>query len=339
MLFEIDQAVVESALGAPHVRSAIENLLISYSEGKHVPLLTARKDLIAKLELSPKARGAALRSLARTSEYKGLRDTLSLTARLTDRDDLGKATVGGRTILEVPASLAADSSFTQASVLLAENLARDCRVYCALAQALCVRRRWNLEPSFELRGGGGTATCETLGATADQGRVCICILDSDRRRPEGKLGQTALAALGVPVTDIQRVEVLFCRELENLFVFSDLAKVLASTQSPLLGKVAMLESIGGSANLDTLDFVDLEVGVRGFDIVRDDYLRTLTNRLNLQVPKCCREEQKCGDRVSCTCVLVPALGKSLLHEITRAIELASKQKISEYFSSTLEDGE
>jgi hypothetical protein len=116
----------------------------------------------------------------------------------------------------------------------------------------------------EPRGGGGnTISSEYINIQKLKKRFCLCIVDSDKIAPDGKLGSTALRLRKSDPTCIKtQTFILDCREIENLIPNSILSK-LCSGDPQRLEALKILES----SSVEVRCFLDIKEGTRLKEII------------------------------------------------------------------------
>ena len=86
----------------------------------------------------------------------------------------------------------------QPTVLLGENLL-DVGVAVSFSLTYMAARGWGRLPlNYRARmGGGGTTAVQYEAIQKDGATLCLCMVDSDRASPKGRLGSTAEAIINV----------------------------------------------------------------------------------------------------------------------------------------------
>jgi hypothetical protein len=166
-------------------------------------------------------------------------------------------------IIKVPPRFFNDSESVQKTLLLCENL-DDAVLYETIAK-VCLRwKDMNVPIVCEPRGGGGnTISSEYINIQKLKKRFCLCIVDSDKIAPDGKLGSTALRLRKSDPTCIKtQTFILDCREIENLIPNSILSK-LCSGDPQRLEALKILES----SSVEVRCFLDIKEGTRLKEII------------------------------------------------------------------------
>ncbi|MBE5314314.1 MAG: hypothetical protein H4O13_02810 [Xanthomonadales bacterium] len=209
--------------------------------------------------------------------------------------------------------------------LLAENLT-DFAVLKGLASVLLGSTGFVGTVSFRPINGGGSTTAACLSqAIKDFEGPIVCVVDSDRKYPEGAIGGTARACRGVarkadlPEWLFSHIE-LECRELENI-VPED--HIVAATQThPETTKVKLRQAL--RCEEDFLRFACFKKGDSVCSMLsraRSDGNKRGEARLK-SLP-----QSTVGPRIRCNacpnpdgCNEFPALGEKLLEGIAKALE-------------------
>jgi hypothetical protein len=164
-------------------------------------------------------------------------------------------------IIRISPKFIQDSESLQKTLLLCENI-NDCELYEFIAKTCRLWRNENFYLSCERRGGGGnTISNEYVNVQNNSKRLCLCIVDSDRIAPEGKLGLTAskIKAESNPNCIRTNLFILDIRELENLIPNVFLEKIY------LVGKdkqkaVTIFNEIQDSLASEIKFFLDVKQG-------------------------------------------------------------------------------
>ena len=184
--------------------------------------------------------------------------------------------------------------------------------------------------SLEMVGGGGDTTALTFEQLRrDNRKLCLCIVDSDRKADGGPVGQTARPLLqwhGLEET--REVYVLAVREAENLLPLQVLSMALRTTED-ILGKQEMLEAIAKlERGADVLAFLDMKRGLSFWEVSQPqtptidlgfvEVLRgiaSLASRMD-DYSACVR----CSKKAHCKCMVIEGLGTKALACVTDFLE-------------------
>ena len=195
MFIELDDRLTSADLRESRIIDALENLAILLREGKHIlhaSLATARYFAEAA-ELSSRARGAYKYVQQMYSQQGSLKYELNYFITVVPAEEsLSVKRINEWQIqLNVPIVKYADTSLIQETIVLGENIL-DAEFYNIIAQVYLSRVGLRLPLRMEKQLGGGSTLYQAYSEIqASESRLCICIVDSDRDAPEGKLGTTA----------------------------------------------------------------------------------------------------------------------------------------------------
>ena len=197
----------------------------------------------------------------------------------------------GKKIIKVPPGFFNDSKLVQETILLCEN-SDDAILYETIAKVYLIWKKNNAQFNAQIvcdrRGGGGnTISSEYINIKQAKKCFCLCIVDSDKIAPDGKLGSTASGlfqsdkiapdgklgstASGLPQSDSTdciktQTFILDCREIENLIPNSILSELL-SGNSQRLEALKILES---PSVVEVRCFLDIKQGTRLKEIIKDE---------------------------------------------------------------------
>ena len=238
MLILIDSSVVddgEQNTWDDETVVALEYLATARREGKHIVM--AKRETFKKIalcsRLSQKTRDVYTK-LYNDSTQK-FRSYPSVVKRYIEivKPWLEPQVVdnSGKKIIKVAPGFFKDSKLVQETILLCENL-EDAVLYETIAKVYLIWNNINAQIVCDRRGGGGSTTSkEYINIQQAKKCFCLCIVDSDKIAPDGKLGGTAS---GLPQSDSTCINtqafILDCRESENLIPNSILSELLLNLQ-------------------------------------------------------------------------------------------------------------
>lgn len=217
---------------------ALTNILTCCGEGKHV--LWMPSDKAEELIQSGEFINYPLRVL---HHIKGQsRFTKSLTERLRpyleidfESPNTFEHTGEGRMVIGYQRVM--DTEALQSCKFLVENLS-DSDFYKLGANSLLHRERLSSEYSIKLRSenGGGNTTFTVFERLIAAQELVLCILDSDKKHPNGPLGDTAsrFNQVGKGYGSGYQLEILTCTEAENLVPFSVAKEIIARNKPDCL---------------------------------------------------------------------------------------------------------
>lgn len=328
MLIELDKTIV-SRLDEDTVLISLQNIAIGRREGKHL-LFGSREVMgaLAKCErISEPARRIFLKIHSHLPQIMAYVRLLKVRVRVMgDGTPLGKRREGSADVILVPLEMFSDSLLVQKVVLLCENQ-EDTRFYRKIAEAYSA---WynlgTLALAYEPRGGGGATTAKEYSEIQNgRNRMCICIVDSDKKSPSSPLGSTAKAVAdaddsGVPICDVAIINV---RELENLIptgILDDLSR-----SNLLRGRmVEFIDMIEQSGKEDIRFYVDMKNGLKMKTVYRSNSadpfraywlarIALLKHNLHHISPDCF---SRCLDCDECKSIVCSGFGPSILGEAT-----------------------
>ena len=177
-------------------------------------------------------------------------------------------------IIKVGPGFFNDSKLVQETILLCEN-SDDAVLYETIAKVYLIWKDIKAQIVCDGRLGGGN-TISSVYTNIKQAKkcFCLCIVDSDKIAPDGKLGSTASGlpqsdstASGLPPSDSTCIKtiifILNCREIENLIPNSILLELLSGNPERLEA-LKILESI---SVVEVRYFLDIKEGTRMKEII------------------------------------------------------------------------
>ncbi len=205
----------------PSQESALERLLWCFGQGTHVvwiPIQTV-EDLLT-LDCFSKYAERSLLALKRFSiESKNLIETEFSFKAVVDFNEKHKLCFE-REELIIGHELLNDAKFLLEPILLTEN-ELDARVFCLVTDSFFTSRKL-LNRAFKVcidpQGGGGSDTIKKFERYRAEKRPFMCVLDSDKKHPQGRLGETAkhFKEFKLGLNENYYLEILDCHEIENI---------------------------------------------------------------------------------------------------------------------------
>jgi hypothetical protein len=310
MLILIDSSVVDDGdenTWDDETVVALDYLATARREGKHSVI--ANRETLKKIaqcsRLSQKTRDIYTKLYNRSPQnYKSYPSVVKRYIEIVKPclepqvvDSLGKK------IIKVPPGFFNDSKLVQETILLCEN-SDDAILYETIAKVYLIWKKFNAQIVCDRRGGGGnTISSEYINIKQAKKCFCLCIVDSDKIAPDGKLGSTASGlfqsdkiapdgklgstasglpqsdkiapdgklgstASGLPQSDSTdciktQTFILDCREIENLIPNSILSELLSGNLQRLEA-LKILESI---SVVEVRSFLDIKEGTRMKEII------------------------------------------------------------------------
>lgn len=347
MLFSLHDSLLEKLQKDDVDRDLIqvlEELARSRQYGDH--LIIDSRDLLKQLinlpSLPVKSRDLYLAVSEELIQLKSLTLLLKRKIEITNHSSTQLSTSSdGFLTLYVPYKQFTHYIFNK-TILLGENLI-DSKIYCEIAKTyLAMVKFEGLNLNFEPRGGGGnTISKEYAEIQESKERLCICLVDSDRKHPTATCGLTAKG-----VEEIDNPEVLFCevtiiepRDIENLFPSQILKEIVQQTDQQ--GLITILESMDAcEIDPSARNYLDIKKGIKLGEILHSsnnldfyNYWQTILSRHRLSQNIACNDEPNCNNPKQCTCIISNGLGDNISDKFYNYIEFKTSQKIAETVSS------
>lgn len=312
---------------------ALENLLSARRAGLH--LLTARSEVFEKLGgiagLSARGRGILAKSKGRQYEKAGLLGSVSVRVLVTRDRGPSLERNGDRETIVVPLRHFARYGVAGRSVVLGES-ERDAGLAVRMARYFAHTR--DLEAvrlQARVAEGGGNRTNGAFRRYRDDPRLCLCIVDSDRRAPNEGEGDTAIAVRAE--VDEEKpwaaVEVLACRETENTLPLGLIVNTFGEDRQHREKLERLKQFEDGAAFSEYREYCDFKKGTRlksAFDLERADSRRfwlgpdaTATRAPSVKQECVAAEACPKPKESDCACEIAPGLGNALL---TKCLEVA-----------------
>jgi len=333
MLFRLDDSIIAYANRGKEeervVRVALENILGCYREGSHIVVCTPALCLAIKNRLFNNSTTQVwlLRSLAEEWPIlSGHFGKIGSGVEISGDVETAQATdAGSFRLLRVPIKMFAKVGLTQPSTVLTENL-DDADFLGVMARVYAAQN--GLSPILKLNkvGGGGSTTAQQFAnIQSNQCQFCLCVVDSDKKSPDGGIGDTSKAVRRIHDVSNPLVAVAItpCHELENtipeaLFqVISGSPTVLASAES--------ISALKAHASPGSFEHVDFKNGVKLLDLITFGHgspdstfwAGSLAKAkakagASLTVSEACLKNWACNNTAACSCVLLHPLGDNLL---------------------------
>lgn len=342
----------------PGFIGAMDNLAIAFRKGQHI--VSGPSSLIEEIIglLKGDAQGTFRQIKQRHMEEAALRNAM-IHAIVVEPFEESRVEIhkeDNKTRYHVSYSYFSDFKRSLRTRLIAEDSC-DIQIYRGVAKAYLYKNRSdfrNIELELEECSGGGSSTADQFRVQAMNG-LTLCMLDSDKRYPQAKLGNTATNASKVQHEFEKELpcyaEVLPCHELENLIPSDLLLNCLTDRdQEELKSNWKKAHQYNLLCNPE-FAYVDMKNGICGHDILNAQpsekhYLRSLTDQLRAlgqaceTHPQCCdkthpgcKKEDVEKARDSCTCFRIYGLGGTALERVAQKMKQSSDQKIAECFFS------
>lgn len=311
---KIDEALIDN----DKIR-AIENILRAFGEGKHVVWMPS--DIASQLIESGKFANYSLRILYELKDRSRLTKSLlndfefHLHITFDDADTLefakpDKMIAGFKRVI--------DSGHLQETVFITENL-NDAHIYEHGSKSFLILKKLYSEYDIKFRklNGGGNTTIDVFNEELADERFLLCLLDSDKKHPKGKLGDTAARFNDVKhgYGEGYYLEVLSCTELENIIPYKLVKEVISKYKPDALDEF-------NKVTKNLRKYSDHKKGLTIKDALTLDrahnhqHWAKLIQDLNLENETIC-----------------PALGDNLLSHCINFINKESLHKFCEYIDS------
>jgi hypothetical protein len=350
MLFHIEESVsdlISSGNPTQQDFDALVYLALASSEGNHriTGSRRALRQLAEAQSIGLSQRKAFERVASRVAQEGHLFHQLPTVGRIiADSQAIPSAANSGkRRIITLPLRWFDDSSKIQPTILLAENLS-DVRVLMMIGEAGTILNSFGHLPlkHFPISGGGST-TRAVLNDLASTGRLCLCVVDSDRMCPSSALGSTAAAVQ--PYKDMAQFPLLDVietvgRDLENALPDSFFSAEYGGHS--IYGSISMLFSeLTKNGESEVRSHFDIEKGLTLRSILDIDlntaegifWRRKLSTILALvgidssSLP--CLNQSTCSHQQGhlCTCIIVPGNHANVLDDFVTRHQNASRYEL------------
>ncbi|MGA2788645.1 MAG: hypothetical protein ABSF60_14075 [Verrucomicrobiota bacterium] len=243
--------------------------MISFREGRHILAGTPAtlNSLLSLHQLQPITKTALRIARERFSELMGLPGRFSafVTIFPDQAGSVRRLVQGNKSILEVPISHFSHSGKIQDTILLTEHLA-DASIAKQMAYIYRSDAKLPFIPiSCELRCGGGSNLGVTIAQlSAAQDRLCVVIVDSDKKSPKGACGNTLKSVRRehkkAGPSPLIELCVLDCKEMENALPDGFYADAYGADVNHQEGPT-FLKNLSNNGAEDLRDFVDIKEGL------------------------------------------------------------------------------
>jgi hypothetical protein len=341
MLFEIDDEAQALAAGtsptSSRAREGLEILLRAHRDGLHIVYVDRLlPELRVGHDLSDRGRATLREIEGRRPELAGLRRGLPVYARVSGSSGYTIQTDSAPVVHRIGIEwFQGDLGRADRATLLCENK-DDAEFWLMFSEGLLSRKKWKVALRAHLRGGGGTTTDKELATLLKEQRVVLCIVDSDKSHPGDGNGDTAKLVLAASEKGqaLYQACVLSSRELENAIPTALVSRFSEELDVATMDAVATLIEKSQHGAEEWYSYVDLKLGLRGFDHrrlpsacpTRQYWERTILATTTLP----CGEYRKdCESRDGCRCVVVKGLGDRILSQLLARMRATTALKIGE----------
>lgn len=218
--------------------SSICNILTAFREAKHI--IVGRKDFFDSLQnhhehYDVRTRHTASKISNLQREYRTLLEIVSFYIEIdfSHRGRLLKKQDNfGRDILSVSFDYFSDSSKIQIPKLLCEDLT-DAAFYLFIADYFKKTNKMSfLDIKLSSQNGGGRNTENVFKSIIENGDLCLCILDSDKKHPTGTNGDTSNQFANKEYSANGKHIIIDVHEAENLIPNKIIEEVITQGNYP-----------------------------------------------------------------------------------------------------------
>jgi len=346
MLFLLDDGLLEcldDAADADLVRNAVEFLSLAHREGKHI-LTGSREileDILAKCSLRQRDAAMLERIRNERSQYGHFHLSVNRYVRVVRRAATHIQENGSQRIIYISLDKLQDSSTVQKTILLAENLL-DTDLYLLFAKVYMSHARMKtLQVVAEQRGGGGSqVVTEYERIRNSQSRLCLCLVDSDKRAPESSIGDIGrkISAMNSGSSPMCEAVITKVRMIENHFSIRQL-EIPSIGNSDRMKAISFLEKMEQHSLLELRQSINFKDGVdlskihalppdapeRSF--FKQELKKLASSRAIAESP--CLTEDECHGDPTCECGIMPGFGDAILENTLRELSRMSIPKLKE----------
>lgn len=335
MLFVLHDSLIDSLTQADadrelrvNIIEALTKIASSYRRGNHLIFaprnsLKVLKQCEALAETTRNIYNSLLNHYAQLGPLRDFGLKVEVRAQI---DKIKTESINDQKILCISAAHVANTSMTEETILLAESQ-NDVRFYKRLAE-VSIHQKRNIIIKCDPRGGGGSTIVSEFQSIVDrQNRLCLCIVDSDRKYPQASMSETAKQLmkkykyenLAPPLC---HCEVLKPHEVENLIPTRYLDEAIKSDPNRL-NNVTFLEALESSDDREARSYLDLKDGLKLGPIIQNEsaytaYWKSIVFCLQAhthQVSPTCWTKPHCTDKEKCNCLIISGFGDKILDEV------------------------
>lgn len=178
-----------------------------------------------------------------------------------------------------------DTSFCQKAILIGEDL-NDCKIYDFILKWYIKENKLNINYAFDHENGGGRNTFKVIYKNINGKKICLSILDTDRKYPKAEIGQTLKKCKGFLRIKNPKAKIieLDLHEIENLLPFDFLDK--EKFDGELATKKEKFDLLRKN-DPELLKFFDIKNGIKKKDIKNNKEYKDFAR-------KCC----KCDESIN-----------------------------------------
>ncbi|EPH3434219.1 hypothetical protein PJU52_003456 [Klebsiella michiganensis] len=330
--------------GNEQLEIALTNLFNSYLEKKHVILASKElfQDVLSSDVFSRRIRNLAKYLLTNYREMRAIPGKLSTYIEVDlslQQVDLNKQEGSPR---RLGYGFFIDSESVQRANFLCEDL-MDCNFYKFIGDFY--KREVDADGlliNLEFRNGGGSGTKRNYDELIRNNKMCLCILDSDKKHPYGAKGDTCLAFNGVTDKNFSHHFVLEVHEAESLIPMGLINLALESgkinrAHVTVYDSFLRVFDVDATAKkyLDHKKGLEVNAAAEIDEKLRVEYWTNIVTRVN-GIPK-----NRCVTRFECECrepcKVVEGFGDRLLSHIIEELNETSPHKLRNLIKDDLYD--
>ena len=218
---------------------ALQNIAQSKIQGDHIFLIErGASELISSSQFTKSTINVFKKIESEAAQYGALKDNLIAHIEVSTCDGvIQKEVIDGKTTIKIPLKFFSNNRIVQRVKLIGENL-NDCRFYERLSVLHINKYRSKDLPSrikFELIGGGGSTTAESLKEVSKQDdTLALCITDNDKATLLSPHGDTSRLCQAVDISDLCHHQDIDARYIENLLHYQQIEEILRSERERLV---------------------------------------------------------------------------------------------------------
>ncbi len=344
MLIILDSSLIDAIESDIDVVHALDLIAHSRRLGKHV-VLGERKVIKYLAEcklLSNSSRSIYQKIYNQLPTTKAYLDNIHIYLEISIDDVLEVVENGDVKKIRVSIKKFSDFSILDTSILLLEDM-NDSNFYQIIVDYYLLSNNLsNIRIDYEPMNGGGDNTHKSFSKIQESAkRLCLCLLDNDKKAPGLDMGSTAkkVAKVNDESQPLCSLFIINAREIENLiptFMYKETFK----TDPNKLKAIKLLEQLDNSESTEARKYLDIKEGLN-FKKILQDKPKTLfrvywTNFAEEFHPvdtfKECISCNSCTKPSECICIVTPGFGKNILVEI---IENYKGKDVSDLLSDEL----
>lgn len=311
MLINIEDVTIADVLNKSY-SVAIENILRSFSENKHI--LIAPKEFLKGIIdeeqgiYSSSTKNAASEALKGLREYRAILDMVSfyvtVSFKVTDQS-FQWVNLGARDRFECGPLFFNDSSQLQKTKIVCENPSDSDFLKIIASHFAKNNNLSRCTIDFNAINGGGGSTKDVFDRTVKNNEIAFCIVDNDKKHPGAPYGGTSAHFLGPKTIKSGMVKILDVHEIESLVPLDTIESVLENLNL-IERKKSSLNFFKEICNVDETAkfYFDHKKGFNlkiawGLDNTHGNYWRKIIKKLKSKVDCDCIDLEKCECEPPC----------------------------------------